>query len=229
MNIKLNIFLFIFFLIGAVNLNAQSSYQAGLLPAMNFNKGLKKDWGLNFKIESRQLLQQGVFGEDANNDYKYILSDFSFITAKKIGLNNKIALGYLFRVRSGKIFNRTIQQLTIVNKYNFFRIGYRFAADQTFADGEPPEFRLRYRMTPEIPFNGTSADRQEFYLKINNEYLNSWEENEHDLEIRLVPLVGYKFSENNKTEFGLDYRVNSFIKENSKSSFWISINWYVRL
>ena len=128
-----------------------------------------------------------------------------------------------------EVISRFIQQFTIVRKYSQFKVSYRFATDQTFASDEATEFRARYRMTLEIPLNGTSADKKEFYLKTNLENLNSWQGSTYDLEARLVPLLGYKFTDNNKTEIGLDYRINSFIRNGSNSSFWVSINWFIVL
>ena len=68
-----------------------------------------------------------------------------------------------------------------------------------------------------------------FYLKINNEYLNAFEDREYDLEIRFSPLLGYKLNEGNKLEFGLDYRLDSFLESVTKNHFWTSINWYLKL
>jgi hypothetical protein len=91
------------------------------------------------------------------------------------------------------------------------------------------ELRLRYRFTAEIPFSGQEVDSGEFYLKVNNEYLNAFYEDEYGLEIRLSPMFGYVFSDNNKLEFGPDYRLTSIFEKASLSSFWLSINWYLRL
>jgi len=91
------------------------------------------------------------------------------------------------------------------------------------------EFRLRYRLSAEIPLNGQSADPKEFYIKINNEYLNSIKENKYDLELRLVPLLGYAVNQNNKLEVGMDYRVRSFLFSPSRHNTWLSFNWFIEL
>ena len=208
---------------------SQSNYQFGLLPSVNLNKEIENDWKINFKIESRQLLKEGMFGKNDSFNYEYLLTDFAIVVSNKIGLNNKIGVGYLSRFRNDELVHRLIQQYTYVENYSSFRMAHRFSADQTFMKGVSTEYRFRYRITVEIPFNGNSVDPREFYLKINNEYLNSFEDREYDLEIRLVPLLGFKVNEDNKLEFGLDYRLDSFIEDASRNRFWTSINWYLKL
>ena len=95
--------------------------------------------------------------------------------------------------------------------------------------GAPTEYRFRYRATLENPLNGKSIDPKEFYLKINNEYLNAFEDREYDLEIRFSPLLGLKLNERNKLELGLDYRLDSFLENKTRNHFWTSINWYLKL
>ncbi len=206
--------------------SAQSSYQIGLLPSININKKLPNDFSLNFKTESRQELKSGFFNKPNDFNYKYELTDFSIITAKKIAINKSITIGYLLRIRENNVINRSIQQFITTKNYSGFKIAHRISTDQTFEKGEETEFRIRYRFSSEIALNGLSVDPKEFYLKFNNEYLNSWQGGDYDFEIRIVPFVGYVFSSSKKLELGLDYRMDSFIKDSSRNRFWIGVNWF---
>lgn len=208
---------------------AQSTYQVGGLPSINLNYKLKNDWSFNFKIESRQLLQRGTFNGGSDKNYKYVLTDFSLIAAKKVGLNSRISGGHLFRFREGNAIHRLIQQYTVTQKLPRFRLAHRFVTDQTFSHAEATAYRLRYRLATEIPLNGQSADPKEFYLKISNEYVNSIQNADYDLEIRFVPLLGYAITEKHKIEVGLDYRVNSFLNQYARHSFWTSLNWFIEI
>lgn len=218
-----------FFLVFLNGSFAQSTYQFGLLPSINVNKKLKKDWSLNSKIESRFLINEGAFGGANETNFQYVLTDLSFIAAKKVGLSGKVSGGYLIRFRENEIVNRFIQQYSVVQKMNGFRLAHRLVTDQTFSKITPSEYRLRYRLSAEIPLNGQSADTKELYLKINNEYLNSLQEKEYDLEIRVVPLLGYALNQNHKIEVGLDYRINSFLFSASRQSYWANINWFIEI
>ncbi len=201
----------------------------GLLPSLNLNSKLKNDWSINTKIESRQLLQSGIINVDVDKEYQYVLTDFSLILAKKVGLNSRIAAGYLLRFEEGELIQRFIQQYAIVQRMPGFRLAHRFVSDQTFSESEKPELRLRYRITSEMPLNGESVDPGEFYLKINHEYLNSFQGLQYDLEIRLIPFIGYDLNDRFKIETGLDYRVDSFLDNNTRHSFWLSLNFFIEI
>jgi len=226
---KFHIATFIVFIQFLNSASAQSTYQIGLLPSINLNYKLENDWSLNSKIESRHLFQSGKFNGNSERVYNYILTDISMIAAKKVGLNSRIAGGYLIRLREEKVFHRFIQQYTVVQRLTAFRLVHRFSSDQTFSQEEKPEFRLRYRIASEVALNGESVDPNEFYFKLNNEYLNSWQDVDYDLEIRLVPLLGYNLSNNDKIEMGFDYRVNSFLDNTTRHSLWMNMNWFIEL
>ena len=206
---------------------AQSNLEVGSLPAINFNSDLSNGYKLNFKWESRQVVESQT--ETSTNRVSFVLSDFSGIVSKKVGLNSSIAGGYLIRFEGDAIAHRTIQQFTFVRRFTGFRLGQRFASDQTFGKEEDFSLRLRYRLTGEFPLSGQEVDNKEFYLKVNNEYLNAFESNSYDLEIRLVPSLGYLFTDKNKLEAGLDYRIDSFLNGTAVSNLWFAVSWYIKL
>lgn len=146
-----------------------------------------------------------------------------------MGLNSRIGSGYLLRVEGSEIYHRFLQQYIIVQKMSRFRLAHRFLADQTISESERPQFRLRYRLTSEIPLNGEAVDPKEFYVKLNNEYVNSLQASEYDLEVRFIPLLGYGFTESLKMEAGLDYRVNSFLQNTTRNSYWMTLNLFIEL
>ena len=118
---------------------------------------------------------------------------------------------------------------SIVRKYDLFRLGHRISTEQTIRNNNPVQFRLRYRIGVEKALNGKDVDPEEFYLKLNNEYLFAAESRETDLEIRLMPALGYAFNDNNKFEFGIDYRVNKIKSGNSRNQFWLYMGWFISM
>ncbi len=202
---------------------AQASHQLGLLPSINLNKKLPKDWSLNFKAESRQSLYRGGF------DYEYLLTDVALVAAKKIGINTSAAAGYLMRIDAEGVRHRAIQQISFVKRYAGFRLSHRVSADQTFENGDAPEYRLRYRLSSEVPLQGLSLDPKEFFLKLSNEYLGSMQHDDLDLEIRAAAFIGYAISPKQKLELGLDYRLDSFIHGQARNRYWIGLNFYQSL
>ncbi len=193
------------------------------MPVININKKLPADLKLNFKTESRQIICK-----EQHFDLKSELIDFSTIISTKVGLNNSLAGGYLLRIKNENIIHRLVQQFTIIHNHSIFRFGHRFSSDQTF-EKESTTFRFRYRVSNQTPLNGQSLNSKEFYLKINNEYLNSFENGSYDLEIRLALILGYEFNDNNKLEFGLENRSDSFLSEKLRNKSWINIGWFIAI
>lgn len=207
----------------------QNTYRYGTLPSFNLSKKLEKGWKLDSEIESRQQLKRGTFGEGVTANFKHERVDMSLVVAKKIGLNNKIAGGYMIRLTENKPRHRLMEQLTLVQSLNAFRLAHRFAVDQTFGGEDPTEVRIRYRFGAEFPLSGLFVDPNEFYFKITHEYLNKFAESDYDLEARLVPTLGYLITDTNKVEIAVDYRVDSFIDGGSANNFWLGVNWYLKL
>lgn len=207
----------------------QHAYLLGTLPAINLNKGLNDRWAINAKWESRQEISRGFFGGAAEGGAGYVLSDLSIISSVKVGLQSKLAGGYLIRLNGDRPTHRSIQQFSLVQEWRGFRLGHRFATDQTFAPETATSYRFRYRLGVELPFNGQSVDPKELYLKATHEYLYRLRGGSSDLEVRLAPFLGYRIAGKHKVEFGLNYRLSSFLNGGSKNSFWMQLIWYAKI
>lgn len=208
---------------------SQGIFSAGVLPQINLNISLPKDWRFNVKVESRQLFSEGQFNEDIKTSYRYDLTDIAIIAAKKTGLNNSLGAGYMVRFRNNEATHRFIQQYSTVKKYDLFRLGHRISTDQTIRNNNPVQFRLRYRVGVEKPLNGKDVDPKEWYARLNNEYLLSIEGTNTNFELRLIPAFGYAFDDNNKFELGIDYRVNEISSGASRNQFWLYLGWFISM
>lgn len=216
--IKLVILSILFYLL-PLHGKAQGEFQFGILPSISLNKRLPKDWSAIFRVDSRQA----IFREEFN--YDYLLTDISLVFTNRITSNITLGGGYLMRIEDNELKNRFIQQVTFSQRFPTFRLSHRFVADQTFEQTDDPEFRFRYRLASEIPLQGESLDVREFYLRLNNEYLNSFQGGSYDLEIRAIALLGYVLSDNNSFEIGIDHRIDSFIHSQARNRTWLSINF----
>ncbi len=212
----------------SIGVKCQSSHQAGVLPTINITKKLGNDFEANLKWESRHNIVESHPFQGPDYNYTYLLNDISILTSKKVGLNNKISGGYLLRITNNQSIHRIIQQFSMVRKFTSFKLAHRFAADQTFAKANNT-FRLRYRIGAEFPLEGQVTDSGEFYLKLTHEYLNILRRNDYDLEIRLSPKLGYKINDDSKLEFGLDYRIDSFLDKETEQTYWINMSWFYRI
>ena len=226
MNISIKLSLVFMILMNSKKICAQTQIRAGFLPSINYNQKIDKIWEVNFKFESRHFLFDNTSDQGSDFKYTYSLSDVSALVGRKVGLNSKVVLGILIRIEPDAIIHRTIQQFIFQSKIANFRVAHRIATDQTFSSNESTEFRLRYRLSAEIPLSGLKLDVKEFYFKFNTEALNSIQD-QYDLELRLVPNIGYAINEQHKIELGLDNRFGSLLSTQKRFTSWITINWFI--
>ncbi|TPN85119.1 DUF2490 domain-containing protein [Aquimarina algicola] len=203
---------------------SQTEFSSGLLPEITFSTKISDRFKLIHAVESRQIITDNT--KENSFNYDYILTDFTTLLSTKVGASGVLNLGYLFRVEEDQIIHRSIQQYNIVQLLRRGRIGHRVATDQTFTNNEAPEFRLRYRITLEKPLTGDEIDPKEFYIKLGNEYLTSFQQDETDLEIRILPFLGYEINKKSKIEIGPDYRISGFSESGSSHKLWLSIGWF---
>ncbi len=204
--------------------NAQSA-DAGLLPSINLIYK-SQNYAVNFRLESRQFFYDNLVGSRGNLTYDYGLTDVSALVSKKVGFDQTAALGYLFRWNGDYADHRFMQQFIITQRLSSYKLTHRFVTDQTFSPQETAIYRLRYRVAVELPLAGNKVDVNEFYFKINHEYLNALQGSQYDLEIRLLPFVGYEIAAGNNIEIGLDYRINSFITDQTRNRLFLGVNWF---
>jgi len=213
---KLNFFL---------GVTAQVNYLIGYLPAVNLSTKLSDVGSLNFNVQQRNSL---INSDENKLNHKYVLSDLTVMYGYKIGLFAKASVGGLIRYRNNQFITRTIQQFVSVKQLEKLKLVNRFRLDQTYLP-TIIEHRLRYRVGVQIPLNGTEVDNRELYLKINNEYLNSFSEQKYDLEARLISSLGFVMSSKNKLEVGFDYRLDNLIAQPINHTLWVTFSLYVNL
>jgi len=212
--------LFIFLLCGS-SIAQSDTYQLGILPAVNVNVKTTKGYRINAKLESRNTLYQM-----SSFDSEYELTDVSLVVSKRVGLNNALGLGYLMRIDNGRLVHRLIQQFNFVSSGDGVKLGHRFLLDQTLTDVDPDIWRLRYRLSGLFPLTGQSIDSKEFYLKLQNEYLNVFKE-DYSFEIRANIFMGYKFSDASKLELGMDNRFRNLNVARVNVQSWFRASWYI--
>ncbi len=208
---------------------SQSNYRAGTLSQINVNAKVAERWKLNTKLETRQIFSSREPGKITNNRVQYERTDLAFMLTKKISADNTLGGGYMVRLEEGRFMHRFSQQFSSVNMLDVLNIAHRVLADETFSPVDPAEFRLRYRLGMELPLNGQKIDPKEFYGKFNNEYLGIFSDSNPDLEIRGLLSLGYNAADDNKLEFGVEYRVNGFNEPVNAQQFWLTVAWFVSI
>lgn len=202
-------------------------FNAGVLPEISLSYRWSEKIQQTIKIES----MHGFYTPEVQGlDFSYEQTDIQVFLEGRLSPFLRIAGGYQYRFEGeGENAHRTIQQLTFLQRKTGFRLGHRIRTDQTFTPDESVRWRLRYRLTTEIPLQGQSLDEREFYLILSGEPVYSYRSGKSRLETRLAGSVGYQITPVNKVEMGPDFRLDDLFGEKSGQNLWIKLGWFYRL
>lgn len=179
---------------------------------------------LSSKVESFQGFYEKINSNETWN-YAYEQTDMQLFVGRSLNPFSSLALGYQYGIGSGdKNTHRIIQQYAYAITPGAIKWAHRIRADQTFYQDDPMKFRFRYRFSFELPLQGQSVDYNEFYFVSTNELLYALQDSKQEYEYRLAFLSGYFFGNNNKLQFGAEYRVKATDSSN-KQNVWIRLRY----
>jgi hypothetical protein len=201
--------------------NAQLNFQAGTLPQFNLSVKLNDKWKLSNKLEARQIFQEGDFTVPPSTRFVYERTDLGTVLTRKIGDKTALGAGYLIRLKGNEFMHRFSQQFCLKSKDKPVNFAHRFLFDQSIEKGEAVTFRLRYRISTELPLTAAKVEPKSLYLKLSNEYLGIADITELTAEMRAGLMLGYMFCSKSKIEFGLDYRLKDFVEAEATHQFWL--------
>lgn len=210
-------------------ISQQRDVSSGFFPEAQLSTKIKSV-SLTAKIESQHGLVDA--GNETPTDYGYYhdRTDFQGFVGTSLNPFVKWAVGYQYRWDGeGDHNHRSIQQVAWVQKKTGYRLAHRVRADQTYASGEVPLYRIRYRLSLELPLSGANIDPGEFYLVLSDEPIYGFQDGTSTLENRLVGSLGHYFSKNQKVEAGIDHRIDRFLKSGSRQRIWLKVGWYVSI
>lgn len=220
------IFLIFTFFITWTVAGAQS-FQGGLVPEIVFRYKWTDKIQHITKVESMH-----EFYQNKPQMWNYVYDQTDIQTFVQFRLNPfwKVAGGYQYRLEgAGENTHRAIQQSAFVQKRTGFRFGHRWRTDQSFYPSDATKWRIRYRLSAEIPLQGQSLDTGEYFLVLSGEPIYALQEGLHDLESRLSSSLGYFANRNNNLEIGLDYRLENLLGSNIHHKLWLKFGWFYML
>lgn len=204
-------------------------FSSGLFPEAQLSYNINKNYYVTHKVES----QHGMFDAQRLNrelEYSHTQTDLQTFIGKKINPFVKVDLGYQYRIEKGENTHRSIQQVAILQRTNFFRVGHRIRTDQTYFNEESILLRIRYRYAVQVPLQGRDLDPGEKYVTLSNEVIYMSQDSEDDIENRLVASLGFYVDDNTKYEIGLDYRTDDYLVEDRfRSRLWLKFGVYLSL
>lgn len=199
----------------------------GIMPQINTDFNIGEFLKVNTKLENRFILYQNPLGERGERR-EYERADLEIVLSGSNGMLRNFGAGYLVRRNDldGSYSHRSIQQYSAAQSLGILLLAHRFRTDQTFEKEEAVQYRVRYRLSMELPLDGQRVDPREYYVKFNNEYLGALQNRRGDLEIRLLSALGYNHTEEDQIEIGLDYRAENVIRGDTENLLWLTVGWY---
>lgn len=218
------------FILLTISTEAQSDrFIFGFFPEASLSYKISEKYSITHKVES----QHGLFDSNTLNDeleYEHSLTDLQSFIGRRLSPFVKVDIGYQYRIEEGENTHRPIQQVSILQRESFYRIGHRIRIDQTFFKDAPLLFRARYRIKGQVPLQGQELDAGENYLAISNELFYMIQSSEDDLENRFAVALGFYFDDKNKLEVGFDYRTDDYlVKDRFRHRLWFKFGYYKSL
>ncbi|MEX2565717.1 MAG: DUF2490 domain-containing protein [Cyclobacteriaceae bacterium] len=202
----------------------------GLFPEFQLGFNAAENLKITGKIESQHGMVDKTENSDADWGYYHNQTDFQGFLGTSINPFVAITGGYQYRLEPGSDdSHRSIQQISFLQRKGNYKIGHRIRADQTFAPNDPVEYRLRYRISYEIPIEGQSLDPGEFYLVFSDEPIYSLQSGESGFENRFVAALGHFSEGSQKFQAGIDYRTDRFFVSEFRQRTWFKFGWYLKL
>lgn len=202
----------------------RQTFFTGFFPELSLTKKLENSNKLNLKIENQHVMYDNRLGDRLQFDH--YRTDVMGFYDWKLTASTSAAIGLFHRFQDGADGNRIIQQYAFLNRLRSFQLGHRLRTDQTATRGQEVEWRLRYRITSEIPLNGANLDPGESYFLISNEPIFSLKGGAFNLENRLIFTWGKLYSNNQKLEYSIDYRTDGFFNNRFRTRLWPKIGYY---
>lgn len=203
----------------------QTQLDIGVLPKVVLSTEISDHLSIAGSVQTR-LLREGVGQDDSK--FEYSLTDLTGIVEYRLRGGTRLAVGYLFRSVKEDIVHRAIQQVSWTRTMSKYRIGHRLRTDQTFAPDGGVSYRLRYRLSVQVPLDGLELDPRELYLKLATEKLHQWSSGDFSTELRVIPALGYYGNDESKIELGADARYDSIFSVDDTLTVWGTISYYLR-
>lgn len=211
-------------LFSLITFKATAQNRIGLSPQISTKFKISDTWEGNSRLGAREIFFQNPF-PDNQSEIQFEKIELELIFIKNKGLLSGAGAGYMIRYIDHHFVHQLIQQYSFAKKtFTSLQISHRFRTEQIFEEAKADKYRIRYRISLKQSLKN-SEQPNNWYLKFNNEYIGSLQNEIGNLEIRVLGAIGYNLSPKNQIEMGLDYRARDLIKTKMKHDLWLSIGW----
>lgn len=206
------------------------TYRVGLLVNANFNKRLAHGWGVNARLEAREIFFRDSYPQRIQAGLWHERVLVAVTGTKKLNQAHEIGLGYMAhyinRDPDPYFVHRVLVQYVYSRKLGIYRCAHRVIAEGNFRAQTNTNYRLRYRFAMELPFAGDAVDAGEFYARFATEFLLTLPNADWDYEYRAAPFVGYRLGKSQKIEVGIDYRLSRLANPSKQHQAWLHVAYF---
>lgn len=211
---KIRFSVYVFFIFSTAGMAQNTFFE----PEVDLKWDPSGRWTYYFTFSNRDLIYKD---ENVKFDIQHV--ELTPFVTYEVGFYNKLGLGVRYRFRelfedSSQDEIRIIEQFSHERDFNRIVLAYRIRLEERFR--ENTTFRSRYRLSGEFPLNGDRVDRNEFFMVAETEALWSLGKFEKpSLEQRIGISLGNKIFKNTTGELGVEYRLEDYTGDTSKSWF----------
>lgn len=210
------------------------------MPNVNISFSLPKDWSYSLRIEGREVLFRGVYGEQFGAAPRHERIVVQQTVLHKVSPYASVGGVYTLQhvpaqSPAGSVdwSHRIGAQYVHVRKQGRVRVSHRAFVEHTFANARllpAPrrwDFRFRYRFLTELPLQGDAVDVGEWYLRqgIENIFTVAAQATV-DNETRLLAFAGFQIGKQHKVEMGFDYRISRLFVPARVHQGWLQISYF---
>lgn len=232
MRIKILIFLIVLLFISLPKVWSQS-VPFFAEPALSLSKSLQGRWSANSKLVFRQQVANLENNQLSGLSQTDVIELQFFINYRLLG-SKRLTLGYLYGLdepflNSAEMEHRLMQQFTFESG-NRFKWVNRIRLEQRIGESQFRN-RLRYRLTFDEPLSGDKIDPLEWYFVAGDEWLYTFTgvPGEDHMENRLHAGLGYVFSNGQKLQMEMQYRLIRIGAARQSSAWHLLLTYNLKL
>lgn len=203
----------------SLHTSAQASISAGVMPTANISYNIAKGYKVSHGFETRQRFYHNPVLGNGTFKHSNILTEYSTTLSKGVNASDRIGVGYIVRVMDMDYYHRFEQDFTHSHVGTIGKWSHRIRTDQMFSKHDNIMFRLRYRVSYQKELGSSSTSST--FFKVNNEYNAMFHTHKrNDLEIRLVPALGFALTKKSILEVGIDSRISRMFEQDLSLILW---------
>lgn len=199
------------------------TFGTGLYPVLSYSTDISEHFNYKAKVQNYFSVT-----DDGEWNVTHNKSDIQNFIGWKVTSQLKVAVGYQFRLaEKDKQNHRIIQEMSIKPKEDGSIFSHRIRTDQTLENGEDVAYRLRYRLSTDLPVEGDTIEQGEYFISFSEELLGGMQRSQESLENRFGLTIGKTLTNQHDIELGFSFRTEDVFTGNEAHKLWLLLGYYM--